>query len=332
MALIFPNRGPSPPVRSAAPRGPRPTGKARWGPFALFLGGLSPSKEEVAFQGPTLGAFLPRMDWTSGAPVTCSHRGLQARTVTPSGDSQTPPLPRRRGCGYSLQCERARIDRPGSPSAPRDRRGPEEVTLWPVWTLIRTDLDQPRTKALCFRWEVDFNARRITGETVLLLEGPSAGPMDLDTKALEIGSVTAGGRPIPYELGEPDPILGQRLRLNLPPATQQVTIAYATTPQATALQWLVPEQTAGKAHPFMFSQCQPHHARTLAPFQDSPRVRVSYTAEVTVPEDLTAVMSAGSSGVRVGPGPRSRTFLFHMPQPIPSYLIALAVGDLACRI
>jgi aminopeptidase N len=193
------------------------------------------------------------------------------------------------------------------------------------------DEDQPKTKEIRFRWEVDFQARRITGEAVLLLESPSAGFMDLDTKELEIGSVTADGRPIPFEPGEPDSILGQRLRLNLPPGTREITIVYATTNRATALQWLLPQQTAGKVHPFMFSQCQPHHARTLAPLQDSPRVRVRYTAQVTVPEDLTAVMSAGSAGVRVGPGPRSRTFLFDMPQPIPSYLIALAVGDLAGR-
>ena len=193
------------------------------------------------------------------------------------------------------------------------------------------DEDQPRTKEIRFRWEVDFQARHITGEAVLLLEAAASGFMDLDTKELLIGSVTADGRPIPFELGEPDPILGQRLRLKLPPGTREITIAYTTTAQATALQWLVPEQTVGKVHPFMFSQCQPHHARTMAPLQDSPRVRVKYTAEVTVPEDLTAVMSAGSTGVRVGPGPRSRTFLFDMPQPIPSYLIALAVGDLAGR-
>lgn len=193
------------------------------------------------------------------------------------------------------------------------------------------DTEQPRTKSLRLRWEVDFQARRISGEVQLSLNEPSQGFMDLDTKGLDIRSVTVEGRPVPYELDDPDPILGQRLRLSLPPGTREVTIAYTTTAQATALQWLKPEQTAGQRHPFLFSQCQPHHARTLIPLQDSPRVRVSYTAEVTIPEDLTAVMSAGSTGVRPGPGPRSKTFLFDMPQPIPTYLIALAVGDLEGR-
>ena len=193
------------------------------------------------------------------------------------------------------------------------------------------DVDQPRTKAVRFRWDVDFEAHRLTGEVALALEGPSSGPMDLDSRKLTIKSVTAAGGPIPFEVGEPDDILGQRLRLQLPAGTEEVLIAYETAPDATALQWLTPEQTAGKVHPFMFSQCQPHHARTLAPLQDSPRVRVSYTAEVTVPEDLTAIMSAGSSGTRPGPGTRARTFLFEMPQPIPTYLIAIAVGDLVSR-
>jgi leukotriene-A4 hydrolase len=193
------------------------------------------------------------------------------------------------------------------------------------------DVDQPRTRSVRFKWAVDFKAGRLVGEVALTLEKPSSGPMDLDTRMLSIKSVTAGGALVPHELGEPDPVLGQRLRLNLPPDTTEILIAYETSQEATALQWLTPGQTAGRKHPFMFSQCQPHHARALAPLQDSPRVRVTYTAEVTVPEDLTAVMSAGSAGIRTGPGERSRTFLFDMPQAIPTYLIALAVGDLASR-
>ncbi len=193
------------------------------------------------------------------------------------------------------------------------------------------DPDQPRTAALKIAWNVDFETRRVSGRVTLILAGPSQGPMDLDTRDLSIRSVVAGREPVPHELGETDAVLGRRLRLHLPPGTRNVVLEYETSPDATALQWLGPEQTAGKVHPFMFSQCQPHHARALAPLQDSPGARVPYQAEVTVPEDLTAVMSAGSSGVQPGPGPRSRTFLFDMPQPIPTYLIALAVGNLASR-
>lgn len=33
-------------------------------------------------------------------------------------------------------------------------------------------------------------------------------------------------------------------------------VSYETSPSATALQWLTPEQTAGKRQPYLFSQCQ----------------------------------------------------------------------------
>jgi aminopeptidase N len=192
------------------------------------------------------------------------------------------------------------------------------------------DTDQPLTSRLSLKLGVDFDKRRLDGSVVLHFAAPAAGVLDLDTKGLTIHSVkTADGMPVRFELGKEEEILGTRLRLHLPDGTRQVTIDYRTSPDAVALQWLSPEQTEGKHHPFLFSQCQAIHARTMVPVQDSPRVRVAYEAEVNVPEALTAVMSAGPSGVRQGQG--TRIFRFDMPQPIPSYLLALAVGDLESR-
>ena len=142
---------------------------------------------------------------------------------------------------------------------------------------------------------------------------------------------TANGTAVRFELGDEEAILGRRLRLHMPGDAREVTIDYQTSPDAVALQWLAPVQTEGGKHPFLFSQCQAIHARTVVPLQDSPRVRVSYQAEVTVPEALSAVMSAGPAGARPGPTRGTRTFLFEMPQPIPPYLMALAVGDLQSR-
>ncbi len=194
------------------------------------------------------------------------------------------------------------------------------------------DTDQAHIRHLRLRWNVDFSALRLDGEAGLELHSPASGPLDLDTRGLEIRSVQTGaGTDIPYELAPEEPILGSRLRLDLPPGTRSLTIAYRTASGASALQWLTPEQTEGKRHPYLFSQCQAIHARSMVPVQDTPRVRVTYRAEITVPAPLAAVMSAGPAGERPGPAPGVRTLVFDMPQPIPPYLIALAVGHLESR-
>jgi leukotriene A-4 hydrolase/aminopeptidase len=193
------------------------------------------------------------------------------------------------------------------------------------------DSSQPRARRLRLKLGVDFAAKRIDGEVVLEFGSPVSGTLDLDTKGLEIRSVQVPGHgPIPWELDEADAILGQRLRLEVPAATLEVAISYRTGAEAMALQWLDPEQTEGKVAPYLFSQCQQIHARTMVPCQDTPIARVAYLAEVTVPEGLTAVMSAGPAGDEaLGDG--RHVYRFSMPQPIPSYLLALAVGRLESR-
>jgi aminopeptidase N len=194
------------------------------------------------------------------------------------------------------------------------------------------DDSQPRTRHLGLELEVDFEGRSLYGWAMLDLGEPSSGPLDLDTKGLEIHSVEGEDEAdIPFELAEEEPVLGRRLRLDLPPGTRRVTVEYSTSPHAIGLQWLDPAQTEGKRHPFLFSHFQPIHARTCIPCQDSPRARVTYRAAVTVPSTLTAVMSAGPAGEQAGDRTGTTTFLFDMPQAIPTYLIALAVGELSSR-
>ena len=193
------------------------------------------------------------------------------------------------------------------------------------------DAAQPKARRLRLKLGVDFTSKRIDGEVVLEFGKAVSGPLDLDTKGLEIHSVQVPGHgPIPWALGPSDPILGQCLRLDVPDGTQEVAIAYGTAADAMALQWLDPEQTEGKVAPYLFSQCQQIHARTMVPCQDTPLVRIAYEAEVNVPEGLTAVMSAGPTGDEALEKGR-HVFRFAMPQPIPSYLLALAVGRLEFR-
>ena len=102
-------------------------------------------------------------------------------------------------------------------------------------------------------------------------------------------------------------------------------VRYRTSPDASALQWLTPAQTAGGVHPFLFSQCQAIHARSLVPLQDTPRVRITLRRELRVPAALRALMAAADRAAR------RRRERWKMPQPIPPYLFAFAVGELASR-
>jgi aminopeptidase N len=192
-----------------------------------------------------------------------------------------------------------------------------------------------RVRHLDLDLDVDFDKREIRGEAVLAVERTSADrtrPLVLDTNGLRVAAVEAStdGRTFAaaaFDLGRDDPVLGAPLTVRLPEAVRAVRVRYATGPKAAALQWLRPEQTAGKKHPFLFTQSQAIDARSWVPLQDTPGVRVTYTARVRTPSGLIAVMSAGNDPDR----PRTGEYRFEMKQPIPSYLIALAVGDLGFR-
>ena len=194
------------------------------------------------------------------------------------------------------------------------------------------DDSQPKTRAWHLRLRVDFERKVLDGEATLLFRRHTEGTLDLDTRGLTIHRVyvTANAEVLPFELGPEDPILGRRLRVVLPPDTMGLTIAYETSPEASGLQWLNPAQTEGKQHPFLFSQCQAIHARSLLPCQDCAAVRVPYDAQVLVPDPLSAVMSANLQAV-LPAFPGWRMFKFKMPQRIPPYLFALSVGELESR-
>ncbi|MDH4166085.1 MAG: M1 family metallopeptidase [Gammaproteobacteria bacterium] len=192
------------------------------------------------------------------------------------------------------------------------------------------------TRSFDLDLDVDFEKSELRGTVTLELDrvDPGSGELVLDTRDLQIESVKtapAGSddfRRTRFALDRRDDELGSALRIAMPRDALRVRIAYATTPQASGLQWLQPSQTAGKQSPFLFSQAQALHARSMAPLQDTPWIRATYTATLRVPAGMVAVMAAeGDAGNRRG----QTTFHFRMPQPIPSYLLALAVGDLDFR-
>ncbi|MDA0350694.1 MAG: M1 family metallopeptidase [Chloroflexi bacterium] len=202
------------------------------------------------------------------------------------------------------------------------------------------DDTQPRTRHLELTLDVDFEERRLRGRATLVLDPPVPavvdpdGPspvLDLDTDGLTIEALQVDGALVGGILSDEDAVLGRRLRIDLPAGASRVTIDYQTATEAIGLQWLEPSQTAAGEHPFLFSQCQPIHARSVVPVQDSPAARVTFEAVLTVPAPLVAVMAAGPATEEPDSPEGTRTFRFKMPQAIPPYLIAFAVGDLEAR-
>ena len=178
--------------------------------------------------------------------------------------------------------------------------------------------------------DVDFTAKQLRGKATLDFDrlDPATTSLVLDTQDLTISSVRAAVGdgaylPVSYSLSAADPVLGRKLSIDVGASADRVQIDYTTSPSAEGLQWLDPAQTAGKQKPYLFSQAQAINARTIAPLQDTPAVRMTYSATLRVPEGLLPLMSAEQNGKNA-----DGAYKFNMPQPIPSYLIAIAVGDI----
>ncbi|HET7010991.1 MAG TPA: leukotriene A4 hydrolase C-terminal domain-containing protein [Anaerolineales bacterium] len=192
-----------------------------------------------------------------------------------------------------------------------------------------SNLDQARLQHIDLSFHVDFKSQTMSGRGVYRLDRARRGPFDLDIRGLDVLAVRDGRESLPWKTGPEDPLFGQPLTIQDLGGRNSFEIEFRTRPSAFALQWLTPEQSGGGNHPYLFTQCQPIHARTVFPCQDSPSVRFTYSAEIVVPADLTAVMAAASRGSEAHPN--GRVFRFQMPQPVPSYLFAMAVGDLTFR-
>jgi leukotriene-A4 hydrolase len=204
------------------------------------------------------------------------------------------------------------------------------------------NVDQFRATHIDMELRVDLELKSITGTVDIELKrlDPRATQLVLDTKNLTILDVTQKATDVlgataksetiwvsrPFHLEKPDPILGSALVIDLPPnrkSTESVRIDYETQRTSTALQWLDPKQTASHSA-FLYTVSEPVGARSWIPLQDTPQVRVTYKARVHTDPGVQAVMSADNDPKLQHRG----EFTFVMPQAIPSYLIALAVGDL----
>lgn len=176
--------------------------------------------------------------------------------------------------------------------------------------------------------KVDFSSKTLSGTAKYSLKNAeNATKIILDARNLDIRNVKVDGQEATFTLGQETPFLGQSLTIPIQPTSNVVEITYSTKPDAEALQWLVAEQTAGKQHPYLFTQGQAILTRTWIPIQDSPGIRLTYSATIEVPKELMAVMSASNPQSKNDTG----VYTFEMKQPIPAYLIALSVGDLSFK-
>jgi leukotriene A-4 hydrolase/aminopeptidase len=194
-----------------------------------------------------------------------------------------------------------------------------------------------RVRNVDLDWTVLFNKKILQGTATLSLSRSFdyyttsivLDTRDLNIEKAEISDDGKNFKATTFKLGATDKILGAPLTVQLSSNAGFVRIYYSTSPNASGLQWLTPEQTAGKKTPFMFSQAQAIHARSFIPLQDSPQVRVTYSARVRTPKNLLAVMSA--EGNSQNNNVRNGEYRFRMPHEISPYLIAIAVGDLQFR-
>lgn len=195
---------------------------------------------------------------------------------------------------------------------------------------------QFRLQHLVLELKVDFDQQQLQGLAQLQVErlDALADELILDSRGLELESVSLrqeGSPPLelPFEIRAAGPVLGEAIHINLPESAREqaqleLHIRYRTGENPSAIMWLEPQMTAGGQEPFMFTQSQSIHARSWVPLQDTPAVRFTYEAKVFTPPNLLAVMSADNDPQAM----RGGEYHFQMPQPIPSYLMALAVGNL----
>lgn len=217
--------------------------------------------------------------------------------------------------------------------------------------------EQVRVKHVDLDLKVLFDRKILKGTAILTLDEKTQGnpPLKLDSRDLKISNVEVSENgstfiPASFHYGQTSDILGTELVVSVPlryaeaksegtgtrwsgtemSNVKKVRLEYESSPNASGVQWLAPAQTAGKKQPYMFTQSQAIHARSWIPLQDSPAVRVTYSARITAPKELRAVMSAEQKSDPLALAP-SGVYEFNMPQAIPPYLIALAVGDIAFK-
>lgn len=249
----------------------------------------------------------------NGLIATTKHMHFPLRICFSSSLARSPPL-------FSPAAAICR----GFATAKMAKRDPTTLSNYDAW----------RTKHTTVQFKLDFAKQCLKGSVTLRLESQTdreSKLIVLDTKYVDVSSVNLNDEPAAWEL-QPDSVpFGAPLHVSIPEGAPKgelvdVSIHLETTSKCTALQWLAPAQTSNKKHPYMFSQCQAINARSIFPCQDTPDVKSTFTFKITSAHPVVA------SGVPVGDPETSvgteKTYHLEQHVPIPSYLFALASGDI----
>jgi len=182
-----------------------------------------------------------------------------------------------------------------------------------------------RTTHLHLDLVIDFSEKQLKGRVDHQISNVGGSDSIIfDTKDLDIEGVEVDGKSADFVMSPSSDLLGTALRVPVSAASKIVSIYYSTSSDAEALMWLQPQQTLGKKFPFLFTQGEAILTRSWIPCQDSPGNRITYTADIKCDSNLMVVMSASNPTEKQVDG----MYHFEMNQPIPTYLIAMAAGDI----
>ncbi len=204
----------------------------------------------------------------------------------------------------------------------------DSVAARPKDTHTLSNADSVMMQHLSLDIAVSFEKKQISGRADWTIDNKAkASELHLDNYALKIDSVSVDSLKTAFSVSAPVQFLGSRLSIPIKPNSKKVSIWYATSDSARALQWLSTAQTMSKTQPFLYTQSESIYARSWVPCADGPGIRFTYDARVTVPKGLMALMSAENPQSVSDSG----VYHFKMSNPVPAYLMALAVGDIAFR-
>jgi leukotriene-A4 hydrolase len=174
--------------------------------------------------------------------------------------------------------------------------------------------------------EILFDKKKIIGNVTYDLSVlKSFTQLILDSSYIKINSIKVNGVESSYSFFERKEPWGEPLSIHTSAdeySSVELSVDFETTEKSTAIQWLKTDPSTAEASDYVFTQLEPIHARALFPCFDTPAVKSTVIA--TIKSKLPVVFS----GLPLEFSEKD-VFKFEQKIPIPSYLFAIASGNIA---